>query len=531
MKKYLILGVLCNLYILTNAQQPYPVAPPATGNITALEYFINNRQDFGSATAVAGLSPSTNIVNFNAAIDLTGIGSGFHRIYIRSRDAAGQWSFSQNSFFDNYSVPIYSTAPPPVNITAIEYFTDGIQSFGNGSQLTGIPASINISNLNATSDLTGVLPGFHRYYIRSKDANNTWSLLNNTNYDNYIVPVYNSNSPVVNVVQLEYFIDSDPGFGNATAIPFAPGTDISSLNANINITGLIPGVHRVFIRSKDGAARWSLTNLSVFDNSSLPPYPTSPAAAPPIANMEYYIDTDPGFGNATPLVVPGNSGDISNYSVAVPLSGNLSLGTHNLFIRSKQNPWSITTVIPFTASSALPLTWSYIKAQLVNNTTLLTWATQQEINTAKFEIEHSVDGSTFVKVGTIAAAGSGTVARNYSFTHQQPVNGFNYYRIKQVDINGHFTFSAIMTVLKKNDLKRTIIAPNPVLTMLQVVEPEPVFIKDIEVFNAAGSLLMRKHISADTQVFSIPVDQLASGNYVIKINYKTDSKSYRFVKE
>jgi hypothetical protein len=333
-------------------------------------------------------------------------------------------------------------------------------------------------------------------------------------------------------VQVEYFIDNnDAGFGNCTPITITPNTNIANLNANINVTGLPPGVHRLFIRSKDADGKWSLTNLSIFDNSAVMPYPVAAGAAPPISNMEYYIDSDPGFGNATAITVPGNSGDISNYAISISFSGTLPNGPHYLYIRSRQNPWSITNVVPFNVGFPLPLSWSFVKAQLINNQTLVSWATLQENNTGKFEIEHSTDGSNFVKAGEQAAAGYSSTQRNYNFTHLHPATGFNYYRIKQIDNDGAFKYSAIVTVLKKDDLKQTIIAPNPVKDMLHVVEPAQTFIESAEIFSTSGSLLLRKTINADVQVYSVPVSNLASGVYLIRINYKNESRSYRFVKE
>jgi hypothetical protein len=179
----------------------------------------------------------------------------------------------------------------------------------------------------------------------------------------------------------------------------------------------------------------------------------------------------------------------------------------------------------------LPLSWSFVKAQLINNQTLVSWATLQENNTGKFEIEHSTDGSNFVKAGEQAAAGYSSTQRNYNFTHLHPATGFNYYRIKQIDNDGAFKYSAIVTVLKKDDLKQTIIAPNPVKDMLHVVEPAQTFIESAEIFSTSGSLLLRKTINADVQVYSVPVSNLASGVYLIRINYKNESRSYRFVKE
>lgn len=534
MKKISVAAILCSLYFYIQGQQPYPAAPPAPANINSIEYFYNSKPEFGSGTALTGYTASNNISNFSGTVSLTGLTPGFHRFYIRSADASGKWSLTNNSFFDNYNVPVYNAAPPaPVNITGIEYFFDNFQSFGSGTALTGFTSSPDVNSFAGVVNLTGVVPGFHRFYIRSKDANNRWGLTNSAVVDNFNTPVYNAAPPpAANVVSLEYFIDNnDAGFGNCTQIPFTAGTNIANLNANINITGLPSGVHRLFIRSKDANGKWSITNFSVFDNSAIMPYPAAAAAAPAIGNMEYYIDSDPGFGNATAISVPGNSGDIANYAININLSGSLAVGTHYLYIRSRQNPWSITNVIPFNAAGVVPLTWSFVKAQLINNQTLVSWATLQESNTSKFEIEHSTDGRNFVSVGERGAAGFSTSVRNYNFTHLYPATGFNYYRIKQVDLDGSISYSVIVTVLKRDGLKTTIIAPNPVKNVLHVIEPAPVFIESAEIFSSSGVLLLRKAINSDVQVYGLPVERLIPGAYLVRINYKTGSKSYRFIKE
>ncbi len=534
MKKLVISSLLCSLHLIIQAQQPYPTAPPAPGNINTIEYSIDNFSGFGTGSLLTGFTVSPDISNFAGTVNITGVTSGFHRIYFRSKDANGTWSHAHNAFFDNYSVPVYNSAPPaPVNITNIEYFIDNNQVFGSGTPLTGFTASTDINSFNGTVNLGTLPPGFHRFYIRTRDASGKWSMTHNSALDNFSAPVYNTAPPaVVNVTQLEYFIDNnDLGFGNCVQIPFTTGTDIASLNANINITGLPSGVHRLFIRSKDANGIWSLTNFSVFDNSAIMPYPAAPGAPPAVSNMEYFIDSDPGFGNATPLTVPGNPGDISNYAVNINLSGSLGVGTHYLYIRSKQNPWSITSVVPFTAASSVPVTWMFVKAQVVNKKTLVSWATAQESNTLKFEIEHSKDGRSFGKVGEVAAAGNSSSIRNYSLTHAQPVSGFNYYRIKQIDLDGQFKYSAVVTVLKREDLFQTLVAPNPVKEVLNIVEPKDVYVATAEIYTISGSLLMRKTIKGNVQVYSLPVSNLTHGNYILKITYKSDSKTFKFIKE
>jgi Secretion system C-terminal sorting domain len=513
----------------------YATAPAAPIDISTIEFFVDSKPEFGSGTPLTGFTPSSNINAFVGTANIGTVPQGFHQFYIRSKDLNNKWSLTNNTQFDNYTVPLYATAPPsPTPITDIEFFIDNKPEFASGTPLTGFTPSSNISAFSGTANIGTVPQGFHRFYIRSKDAINKWSITNNYFFDNYSVPLYN-NAPAAptNIVQLEYFIDNnDLGFGNCNPISIAGNiANITNLNANVNVTGLPQGTHRLYIRSKDANNKWSITNLSIFDNSITANYPTAPSPAPAIANMEYYIDTDPGFGNATPLTVPGNTGNINNYSINLNLSGSLSIGTHYLCIRSKQNPWSVTNVVPFSATVATPLTWQYIKAQLINKQTQVSWGTAQEANTNFFEIEHSIDARTFKKIGEVIAAGNSTTSKNYLFNHTNPVNGFNYYRIKQIDNNGSFKYSVVVTILKKDDLDKTIVAPNPVKDVLHVVEPSSTFITNAEIYSTTGTLILRKNINADVQVYSIPVNNLPTAQYVLKVNYNGTVKSYSFIKE
>ncbi len=338
MKKVLSL-LLCCSYITSQSQTAYPTAPSSVGNITAIEYYFdNNNPAFGSGTALIGFTASPNVSAFSGTANITGVPSGFHRIYFRSQDAAGMWSHTSYRVFDNYNVPIYAVAPAAVtNVIQAEYYFDNNDlGFGNCTQIAITP-NTNIANFNTNINITGLAPGAHLLFIRCKDATGKWSLTNISYFTNAFSQAYpGAPAAATNIVQMEYFIDNnDLGFGNCTQIAITPNTNIANFNANINVASLAQGSHRLFIRSKATNGKWSLTNLSIFDNTTAQVYPTAPAVAPALNQLEYFIDTDPGFGLATPLTVPGNTGNISNYAVSLNLSGTLSVGTHYLHIRSK----------------------------------------------------------------------------------------------------------------------------------------------------------------------------------------------------
>lgn len=76
----------------------------------------------------------------------------------------------------------------------------------------------------------------------------------------------------------------------------------------------------------------------------------------------------------------------------------------------------------------------------------LSWTTASEINNDYFTLERSTDGVTFGEIGRIDGAGNSTQLLHYSFNDMTPAEGVNYYRLRQTDYNGHFSYSGIVTL-------------------------------------------------------------------------------------
>ena len=144
-----------------------------------------------------------------------------------------------------------------------------------------------------------------------------------------------------NIVQAEYFVNDDPGYGNATDIPVSPGTDVT-LNFIANTAGLEKGVHTLFIRAKDDNGAWSTV---VNRHFLLGNYPLDPLLT--IVQAEYFIDEDPGHGEGTAIFFDENEG-VTEKSFVVNLDG-VEVGTHMLYIRvlDENGHWSITYAEPF----------------------------------------------------------------------------------------------------------------------------------------------------------------------------------------
>jgi hypothetical protein len=82
-----------------------------------------------------------------------------------------------------------------------------------------------------------------------------------------------------------------------------------------------------------------------------------------------------------------------------------------------------------------------------HRTVELAWATASERDNARFEVERSTDGSIFSTIGNLPGAGTSEQRHDYAFTDQGPSDGVNYYRIRQVDIDGASTTTDVRSVI------------------------------------------------------------------------------------
>lgn len=421
--------------------------------------------------------------------------------------------------------------PPvaPANITRLEYFLDEDPGVGKGKQVVLAP-SPSLSSFSFDADITGLPNGFHRLYVRVLDANGHWSLTSEVYFDNVVITAYPvAPAPAVNIVQAEYFIDNDPGEGKGQPIPVLPGTNLNNQPFAVSLSGLATGVHRLYVRSQDASGQWSLTNFAQFDNSASVPYPTAPPAAPDIGEIEYYIDTDPGLGNGIPVTFTGGL-DITNLTIDIPLN-TVAPGAHTIYFRSRQNPWSLSAYADFIYASPLPVTWLYVRGSMDNGKTVLSWATASEQNTNNFIVEYSTNGTQFNAIGEVAAAGNSSSSKTYSWVHEAPGRGFLFYRIRQVDIDGQFTYSKIIQLFNGAQLKTTVIGPNPVQHTIHIVEPEPVLVKKIELFDVSGRRVLSKRMETICKNYSLELGKIATGTYLLTIHYQDRVQTFRIVRQ
>ena len=177
-------------------------------------------------------------------------------------------------------------------------------------------------------------------------------------------------------------------------------------------------------------------------------------------------------------------------------------------------------------SDALPITLLSFSGKNEGQTNLLEWITASEINNDYFTLERSSDAQNFGFVGKVKGAGNSTSQLHYSFTDDRPYLR-TYYRLKQTDYDGKFSYSDII-VLNLVSADGIIIYPNPVTDLLNIVysgEEGKSF--EIELYNVEGGLIYNtnSYLEKENGSITIPFNSLASGVYFISIASFTENSS------
>lgn len=181
-------------------------------------------------------------------------------------------------------------------------------------------------------------------------------------------------------------------------------------------------------------------------------------------------------------------------------------------------------------NGTLPVTWLYVNGKWGNNAAVIKWATASETNTKYFEIEHSSNGISYSKVGTVAAAGNSSLTERYEFLHTSPTLGKNYYRIKQIDLDGRFTYSTIIVLQKSDLLTNTFIAPNPAHNEITVYFGEDGS-KTLQLINLNGSVLYTENIGPSITRHTIKFDKLSPGLYLLRLQTTNGTTTHKIIKQ
>jgi hypothetical protein len=480
-------------------------------NITAAEFFVDTDPGVGNGTPVSVASGAT--VNFVASIPTTSLTAGFHFVAIRTRDADGKWGlFETRGFF------ISNNTTNAANIMAAEFFVDSDPGAGNGTPVSVTSGST--VNFVASVPTTSLAAGFHFVAIRTRDADGKWGLFETRGFF-----ISNNTTNVGNITAAEFFIDTDPGIGNGTPVTVTPGATANFV-ASVPTTSLAAGFHFVAIRTRDASGKWGLFEKRGFYIS------TATGNMGFVTSGEYFFDTDPGVGNGLSFnfTTPGNT---VNENIIMNIPVGLSQGNHLLVARVKDANgfWSLMDTVRTISVSGVvtPLRFLSFSGEKINRTTALQWTTDNEVNTSHFEIERSKNGVAFNSIGRVNSVNSSGVHR-YSFTDIAPVEGINFYRLKQVDRDGRISYTTIIKILHNSFGQVISLHPNPATNFVNIDFVSKRSLLLVSIFDAQGRQVLQTSLT-NQGIIKLNISKLAKGSYIIQISDGETNATGSFIKQ
>jgi hypothetical protein len=181
---------------------------------------------------------------------------------------------------------------------------------------------------------------------------------------------------------------------------------------------------------------------------------------------------------------------------------------------------SITAVI-LKGKNILPVTMLNFTAQAqTNNTALLQWTTATETNNKGFSVERSADSLSWAEltfVNSMATGGNSSVQYNYQFTDNSPLAGDNFYRLKQMDLNGTTTYSAVRKLSFEKNATSLQVYPNPATGEVRVTLPTEANNIQYKLIGTNGALIMSGTMNNLGGYGRISVSNVAAGMYFLQV--------------
>jgi uncharacterized repeat protein (TIGR01451 family) len=236
------------------------------------------------------------------------------------------------------------------------------------------------------------------------------------------------------------------------------------------------------------------------------------------------------------LLPPGTLLEAATGRIKVANRLLLTAGTYTVTVATTDELGGVSTqpVTFVVGARPLPVTLVSFEAVAKGNNAQLTWITATEKNNAGFEVERSVDGSRFEKVGSVAGRGSSTSRQEYSFTDVKAATLANmlYYRLKQVDVDGTASYTPVQIVrfnASKAGLELTLY-PNPATDELHLTLTTAIQQGQATVYSITGARVLTKTLDSSLGT-TLDVQALPKGTYLLKVTGENGvSATRRFVK-
>ena len=322
MKRCCLLLAVINFALGVCAQNPH---------VIQAEWFIGPDPGEGLGTAMQVADGAWDEAMEAVIATLPPQAPGSTTIGVRVKGANGYWSSAFTSVIHTGA----ALTARSVNVQQGEYFWDTDPGEGAGTPLLAFDGDFNDALEQAMASDNSITTGAHRLYVRVRGADTGWSAL--------FTQVVQVNTPLsardIHVQAGEFFFDSDPGEGNATALLAFDGDWNAAVETGMaSVPSPAVGDHLLYIRMRSADGQWSNEYKTVLHvGPQLTPRPVMVQAA------EYFWGTDPGEGAGLPMLA--FDGDFNSAIEQADIASNgATLGANVLGVRvlGADGGWSTT---------------------------------------------------------------------------------------------------------------------------------------------------------------------------------------------
>ena len=178
----------------------------------------------------------------------------------------------------------------------------------------------------------------------------------------------------------------------------------------------------------------------------------------------------------------------------------------------------------------LPVQWGTVTALRQADGVEINWMTYNEVNTASFQVERSLDGAQWQSVGHLVRAANTPGDHFYKLTDASVSAAKTFYRIKQVDLNGKYSYSKVVSVGALSTAVQVSLYPNPVINMLHI-QTEQLPLVEVRLYKVHGSLIKRETVSHNLS-HQIDLSTLPAGFYQVQLQFENGKMfSYPILKK
>jgi len=478
----------------------------ALSDITALDNLTSIGQDLRIfSTTLQDLSGLENITDIGGGIAISSNTQLTTIEALSNLETAQSITIINNNLLDNLS-----------GLEGINFLTGGLGIINNDllinlsglEGITSIGGRLTISdhiNLIDFSGLENLVKVGDAVTIDDNNRLKNFNGLNNLDSICHFMNIVNNDSLLnfQGLNSLEYIVTS---------------TFISDNDALINLSGFdnLYGI----TESIAIVNNTELASLSGLENFTLAPQSYAIVNNPALVDISALTALDE---NITSTLLLRN-----NTSLAIcafpPICDYLNMGG-NAVIEDNLFGCNSVSEVEADCNGALPVELAQFKGKLEAGKTKLNWQTVSEINNKFFEIEWKHEHSNWEKIGYVEGSGTSTNLKQYFFVHKTPLKGENYYRLKQVDFDDAFEYSATISVKLKEAIPFSVF-PNPAINEITIQSQGVEGV--VNIYNTTGYLLKKKDVTSLNQ--KVDISDLQSGLYLIEYKSETQSIIKRLVK-